>query len=64
VGDGATPALKGKGVEAGVGADIEPIAGGYQILEEQGPIFAEQGHQSVYQGDRGGDNDAPIRGLG
>jgi len=33
VDDGATPASKGEGIEAAVGADIEPIAGGYQILE-------------------------------
>src|SRR5208283_1844352 len=30
-GDGATPASKGEGIEAAVGADIEPIAGGQRL---------------------------------
>src|SRR5215813_11311957 len=38
-GAGATAASKGKGIEATVGADIEPIAGGQQSLE-----VAQSGH--------------------
>src|SRR5208282_1429977 len=36
-GAGATAASKGEGEEAAVGADIEPIAGGQQILEMSQP---------------------------